>query len=96
MACGRLGWSRLRRGGNDYWLWFVIQRRFAPAAEMVICPKLDEMAMVATNYFPRVDRRKICGHSGCTELPERGTPPKGLARARHRRCTIPVNLRLGV
>jgi hypothetical protein len=43
---------------------------------MVICPKLDEMAMVASNYFSGIDRRKVCGHSGCTELPERGTPPR--------------------
>jgi len=71
-----LGRSRLWRWLNDHGLWLIIQGSLATAAEMVICPKLDEMAMVATNNFPRIDRRKSCGHSGCTELPEQGTPPK--------------------
>jgi len=72
----RLCRSRLRRRSIDYWLRFVIQRSLALTAEMVVGPKLDEMAMVATNNFPRIDRCKVCGHSGYTELPERGTPPR--------------------
>ncbi|HEX6879366.1 MAG TPA: hypothetical protein VF135_03305 [Terriglobales bacterium] len=50
-----------RRGGlwhrlNDHWLGFIVQGSFAAAAEIVICPELDKMAMVASYYFPGIYR----------------------------------------
>ncbi|HMF91643.1 MAG TPA: hypothetical protein VKL40_13445 [Candidatus Angelobacter sp.] len=50
--------DRLRRGRlNQDWLWrFLIERGTALPAKVVIGPELDEMAVIAANYFPGIYR----------------------------------------
>ena len=49
----RLRWGRL----NQDWLWrFLIERGTALPAKVVIGPELDEMAVIAANYFPGIYR----------------------------------------
>jgi hypothetical protein len=46
-----------RRGSHQDRLWFVLVKRgSAFSAQMVTGPKLDEVAVVATNYFPGINR----------------------------------------
>jgi hypothetical protein len=56
------GWNDLRFRLNHDRLGFIVQRSFAAAAQMVVRPELDEVAMVTPNYFPRVDWCQCSGH----------------------------------
>jgi hypothetical protein len=60
-----------RRRGHQDGFWFIlVERSLALSAEMVVGPKLDEMAMVATYYFPGIHRGQSCRHVVSSEWPE--------------------------
>jgi len=43
----------------------------APSAKVVMGLKLDQVTMIATDYFTRIYGRESCGHSDCASTPER-------------------------
>jgi hypothetical protein len=52
----------------------LIKRGSAFSAKIIGGPKLDQMTMVATYYFPGIHRRKCCSHFYFSEWPEQAAP----------------------
>jgi len=50
------------RHGSNYLRLIFVERSVAAAAKIVNSAELNEKTAVASDYFPRVYRGKICGH----------------------------------
>src|SRR5215470_10197912 len=78
MRTGSAGRFRLLLFNHDGLRLVFIERSPAFSAKVVIGPKLDEMAMVASNYFPGVNRGQGCRHVSFSELARAGSTPENV------------------
>lgn len=69
---GRLGLGRLFH--QDRLRLVLVERCLASSAKVIIGPELDQVAVIATNYFPGINRCQGCRHEIFRSGQSRRTP----------------------